>query len=67
MKGVKIEYFTLCIALRKVIFFIYQKINSSDRVPLKVQQQQEQQAGAELSKAQVELELINGVVVDVRS
>ena len=34
MKGVEIEYFTLCIALRKVIFFIYQKINSSDRVPL---------------------------------
>ena len=35
MKGVEIEYFTLCIALRKVIFFIYQKINSSDRVPLR--------------------------------
>ena len=34
VKGVEIEYFTLCIALRKVIFFIYQKINPSDRVPL---------------------------------
>ena len=36
MKGVEIEYFTLCIALRKVIFFIYQKIYLSDRVPLKI-------------------------------
>ena len=37
MKGVKIEFFTLCMAFRKVIFFIYQKINSSDRVPLSSQ------------------------------
>ena len=35
MKGVQIEYFTLCIAFRKVISFIYQKNNSSDRVPLR--------------------------------
>ena len=34
MKGVKIEFFTLCMAFRKVIFFIYQKIYVSDRVPL---------------------------------
>ena len=36
VKGVKIEFFTLCIAFRKVIFFIYQKIYLSDRVPLSV-------------------------------
>ena len=35
MKGVKTEFFTLCMAFRKVIFFIYQKIYLSDRVPLK--------------------------------
>ena len=34
MKGVKFEYFTLCIAFRKVVSFIYQRINSSDWVPL---------------------------------
>ena len=34
MKGVKIEFFTLHIAFRTVIFFIYHKIHLSDRVPL---------------------------------
>ena len=36
VKGVNIEFFTLCMAFRKVIFFIYQKISLSDRVPLKL-------------------------------
>ena len=35
MKGVKIEFFTSYIVFRKVIFFIYQKIYLSDRVPLR--------------------------------
>ena len=33
-KGVQIDFFPLCIAFRKVIFLIYQKIYLSDRVPL---------------------------------
>ena len=38
MKGFQIEFFPLCIAFRKVIFFIYQKIYLSDRVPLSIKE-----------------------------
>ena len=34
VKWVEIEFFTLCITLRKVISFIYQKFCLRDRVPL---------------------------------
>ena len=40
MKGVEIEYFTLCAALRKVITFIYWKNKLSDRIPLAEQTHQ---------------------------
>ena len=36
MEGVDIEFFTLCITLRKVISFIYQTFYFRDRVPLKL-------------------------------
>ena len=35
MKGVKVEFFTLSIVVRKVISIIYENFYLSDRVPLK--------------------------------
>ena len=32
--GVEIKCFTMCIAFRKVLFFIYKEFHLSDRVPI---------------------------------